>query len=159
MASVNVPESYPTPLHAPKDEFPTPEEAAVKGLNPNPEPVITGLSDMPELPELVHGTAAPAHGPTTSSPTTATPTSSSAGEKEPRWSDPAKREAAKRRAKAAASNAANKAKREAKTWAHYIEDAVDAYWPAIAVGAAVTVAYLVVAKKRPELLPVWLRRA
>ncbi|KAJ3154894.1 hypothetical protein HDU86_004599 [Geranomyces michiganensis] len=32
--------------------FPTPVEAAAKGLNPAPAPVHTGLSDMPDLEEM-----------------------------------------------------------------------------------------------------------
>ncbi|KAJ3147658.1 hypothetical protein HDU86_007904 [Geranomyces michiganensis] len=46
--------TYPTPEHANLSDFPTPLEAAAKGLNPDPVPLETGLSEMPELPEMTH---------------------------------------------------------------------------------------------------------
>ncbi|KAJ3166345.1 hypothetical protein HDU87_002214 [Geranomyces variabilis] len=46
--------TYPTPGHANLSDFPTPLEAAHKGLNPDPVPLETGLSAMPELPEMTH---------------------------------------------------------------------------------------------------------
>ncbi|CAM6054820.1 unnamed protein product [Sphagnum tenellum] len=45
---------YPTPFSASAAAFPTPAEAAVRGLNPNPPPLETGLSDQGELPALVN---------------------------------------------------------------------------------------------------------
>ncbi|KAJ3033369.1 hypothetical protein HDV00_006477 [Rhizophlyctis rosea] len=148
MAATN---NYPTPLHKEKEEFPTPAEAAQKGLNPNPPPLETGLSDMPELPELTHN-AAPAHGPGV-----AVPTSGSKTDKGPTYNDESQREAAKKKAKRAVGAAKDKAVRSG--WLPTsLEDAWEKYWPAVATAAALGVAYVVVNRRYPQALPVWLRR-
>ncbi|KAJ3049791.1 hypothetical protein HK097_009219 [Rhizophlyctis rosea] len=154
---MSAPSTYPTPLHASTSEFPSPAEAAAKGLNPNPPPLETGLSDMPELPELVHGQTAPAHGPGVKS-------SSAAGEKGPTYSDDSAREAAKKKAKRAVGTARGvaadaKATAEAKGWwPHSVGEAWEIYWPVVAAGAALAVTYVVVNRRYPQALPVWARR-
>jgi len=155
MTAVAPVENYPTPLHVSKNEFPTPEEAAVKGLNPNPPPLETGLSEMPELPELVHNVP-PAHSPTSPVSRDLHRTANDLKETAKDVKDAAKVKAdqAKRRAKAAAVSARDKS----KGWIPAsLGEAWDMYWPAVAVGVGLAVTYVVVAKRNPQAIPVWLR--
>ncbi|TPX61243.1 hypothetical protein SpCBS45565_g07307 [Spizellomyces sp. 'palustris'] len=173
-------EAYPTPLHADKEEFPTPVEAAKKGLNPNPPPLETGLSDMPELPELTHandhGHAATAEGAHTNgitstdkkensvATTTTTNLPPSAGETEPKYADVASAKGVKSRAKSAAKKAQAKkeelrAEAAARGWPTTWSDAWDKYWiVGTVVGvAAVAVGVTAVVRSRPDWVA-WLKR-